>query len=189
MWKNIEGTNYQVSDTGEVRNINTGRILGYDITVCGYRRVTLSVNGKAKKHHVHRLVAKAFIPNPENKPFVDHCNDIPWDNRVENLQWVTSSENNSKEHHRKALSEANTGKRFDEERKERMRAISKSFNWVRKDNPNARKVAEVNISENKSVVWDCIADAAEHHNVSVTCIVNRIKRGTIIKGTVWKYAS
>ena len=61
------------------------------ITKNGYRQVSIF-----KKHYyVHRLVAETFIPNPENKPFIDHINRIKTDNRIENLRWVTSEENNN----------------------------------------------------------------------------------------------
>ena len=56
---------------------------------CGYLRVQVT----GKNYHVHRLVAEAFIPNPENKPEVDHINRNPTDNRVDNLRWSTRSEN------------------------------------------------------------------------------------------------
>ena len=59
----------------------------------GYMQVTLCKNGKQKWFSVHRLLAIAFIPNPQNKPFIDHINGIKHDNRLENLRWVTHQEN------------------------------------------------------------------------------------------------
>tara|TARA_R110000772_G_C13063338_1_gene415531 strand:- start:69 stop:536 length:468 start_codon:yes stop_codon:yes gene_type:complete len=59
----------------------------------GYMRVNLSQNNKPQKFSVHRLLALHFIPNPENKPIIDHINGIKHDNRLENLRWVTQKEN------------------------------------------------------------------------------------------------
>lgn len=64
-----------------------------DYNVLGYRQVKMYSNGKRKSVYVHRLVAEFFIPNPDNKPEVNHKNGIRDDNRIENLEWVTHEEN------------------------------------------------------------------------------------------------
>lgn len=94
-WKIIEQTNgiYEISDTGIVRKIKTGRIIKQRFTEKGYLKVHLMINYKQYKFRVHRLVAQAFIPNPLNKPQVNHINGIKTDNRVENLKWVSNEEN------------------------------------------------------------------------------------------------
>ena len=70
----------------------------------GYHQVYLSQNyGKPKWFRIHRLVAIAFIPNPENKPCVDHINGDKSDNRVSNLRWVTHKENHNQGRKRKAI--------------------------------------------------------------------------------------
>lgn len=83
--------NYSVSDEGQVRNDKTGRIMKLTKHSCGYRTVMLG--RKTSPLYVHRLVAEAFIDNPRNCPQVDHINGDKSDNRVENLRWVTRSEN------------------------------------------------------------------------------------------------
>lgn len=91
MWKLLEFTDnlYSISDNGKVKNNKTGKILTPVKTHNGYFRVGLPY----KLYRIHRLVAEAFIPNPENKHFVNHINGIKTDNRVENLEWVTAKQN------------------------------------------------------------------------------------------------
>ena len=95
-WKKIDGTRYSVSDLGRVRNDNSGRILRQSkVGNKGnqYYGVELCPIGTQR---VHRLVAKAFVPNPDNKPCVDHKDGNRQNNKIANLRWATYSENNSR---------------------------------------------------------------------------------------------
>ena len=106
IWKNVAGFigRYMVSNQGNVKSLPVwikNRFHGYwqPETILksaadswGYRRVALR-NTKLNTKKVHRLVAQAFLPNPDKKPEVNHRNGIKHDNRVENLEWTTPSEN------------------------------------------------------------------------------------------------
>ena len=105
-WKDIEGYEglYQVSNTGKIKSLDRvfpikikGRVLKtFNSAVTkngGYPTVTLSVHGKKRKIMVHRAVAIAFLGESKNKPQVNHINGKKYDNKVENLEWVTPSEN------------------------------------------------------------------------------------------------
>lgn len=93
-WKRIDNyPMYEISDRGEVRNSRTNKILGRRVDKDGYRQVQLYGNGPVVNHKVHRLVAEAFIPREPERDQVNHLNGDKEDNRVENLQWCTRSEN------------------------------------------------------------------------------------------------
>ena len=107
--KKIEGFNdYSITDTGKVLSERAGRFkwLKQAKSKKGYFRLILMKDGKAYPKTVHRIVAQAFIPNPENKPCVDHINGVRTDNRVCNLRWCTNKENCSFPLARKNMSEA-----------------------------------------------------------------------------------
>lgn len=85
-----EHPNYAISNFGEVLNIKKQKFLKQSINSSGYKNVHL--DGKFK--YVHRLLAQAFIDNPENKAIIDHIDNDPLNNNLENLRWATVSENN-----------------------------------------------------------------------------------------------
>ena len=91
IWRDIEGFEelYAVSTKGRVKNIKTNRILIGSYDSNGYRKVT--INGK--NYNIHRLLALAFIPNPDKLPEVDHLDEVKTNNNVSNLRWVSKSEN------------------------------------------------------------------------------------------------
>jgi len=91
-WKVIKGyENYLVSKEGEIYSLTNNRNLKQKFR--SYYSIILCKNGKPKNFQVHRLVAMAFIPNPENKKYVDHIDTNPKNNNAENLRWSTCTEN------------------------------------------------------------------------------------------------
>jgi hypothetical protein len=106
VWKTIEGfENYEISNLGRLKGLEITTKFGctfkkYPERICnywsdkkGYKYYTFVINGKNRHKLIHRLVAKAFILNTDNKPQINHINGIKSDNRVENLEWCTAKEN------------------------------------------------------------------------------------------------
>lgn len=101
VWKDIKYfPNYQVSNLGNVRNKSRGNILKPNpvLKKCGYVawevNITDERDGKQKHGKISRLVATAFLPNPDNLPVVDHIDRNPENNRLDNLRWYSQSDNN-----------------------------------------------------------------------------------------------
>ncbi len=95
VWKDVVGYEglYKVSNTGVVRSMKRHVNLKPGLTKFNYHHVGLYKDGKTKTSRVHRIVGIAFIPNPENKPQINHIDGNKINNHVSNLEWNTASEN------------------------------------------------------------------------------------------------
>ncbi len=135
-WKEIEGTNgkYYVSDNGKVATVRKRKkILTLTLQKSGYLYAMVEINGKQVNKRVNRLVANAFIPNPENLPLVNHVDGCKTNNNADNLQWVSYKENTKhawengltktripSEDERKRISEKLKGRKLSEETKKKI---------------------------------------------------------------------
>ena len=169
-WRVIKDfPNYSVSEFGDIRNNETSKILAWRSSKKGYVQVVLCWHGEHKYKYVHRLVAEAFIPNSLNKPEVNHIDGNKKNNSVNNLEWVTSSEN--KNHLYNVLDSTDLRKRLGMSRKG-------------EKNSGSRKV--VRIEDGK--VYSCITDAARDigvHRMCVSDVCRGVQKTT--KGYHYKY--
>lgn len=143
-WKTItEANNYEVSDEGEVRNKTTKQILKGRLSKSGYYQVNIKINetNKFSNRYIHRLVAQYFIENKENKREVNHKDGNKLNNDAENLEWVTSSEN---QRHRHSIGIKRTSNRhvgmFNSDNK-----LVKNFNSIIEAAAFFNKTSRVNI--------------------------------------------
>ena len=172
IWKDILGYEgiYQVSNLGNVRclvfrnnryciNKIFNKKLAHDKK--GYVRTTLTNNGVTKYFLVHRLVAQAFLDNPNNLPLVNHKDENPTNNNVNNLEWCTAKYN---------FEYSNVAKRLAKYKKKKINQYDLSGNFIKQ--------------------WECMQDIQRYLNISKQCILYACKNKTKnTKGYIWRYAN
>lgn len=183
IWKKIEGfDNYEVSNYGRVKSLarvvncvhnsqsnKVEKILRpqIDNRGNGYKVVVLYQNLMPRRWSVHRLVARAFIPNPENKPQVNHIDFDTRNNMVSNLEWVTAKENI---HHRFRYGSGKTRGNLKEWEKQK---LSKQF---------SKSVFLLNVHTNEKIHFEQRHKAAEFLGTVRSSVSNALKNGNLIKG-------
>lgn len=179
IWKDIDGYEglYQISSYGRVRSVErevvykNGRkhfyksqIIKPHITAWGYLQVGLHCEDNFKNGRIHRLVAEAFIPNPDNLPQVNHKNEDKTDNRVENLEWCTAKYN------------TNYGTA-------RQRMIEKKINSTSRSKQVKQYTLDGQLVKSWESLHECQRNGYNHSHVSRCC------RGIYkqYKGFIWRY--
>lgn len=180
IWKDIKGYEglYQVSNLGRVKSLNRyvkcknnnlrlckGKILSSENNGNGYLIINLSKNGKIKINYIHKLVAEAFIPNPENLPQINHKDECKTNNIWANLEWCSSSYN------------ANYGTRNQKMRNEKIKKYGKKIN-------------QYDLNNNLINTFDSLSLIAEKLNYCPIAISNCCKGKTRTSyGYIWRFTN
>ena len=165
-WRIIEGTTYRISNLGRIQN-SKGKILSPYKNKFGYLNIDLFVNGKKWKCKVHRLVATAFIPNPDNLPMVNHKDEDKANNNITNLEWCDNSYN---------LSYGSRAEKVFQSRKERNRKTAQ------------KQVIQLDLQNNIISNYNSISEASRFTGISCGAIWQSCNQGCITNRLYkWKY--
>lgn len=180
--KGYEGY-YEASSLGRIRTLGNNKfkkrlILRQCLGSWGYYVVNLTINGRSAVKLVHRLIAEAFLDNPENKPFVDHINNNKLDNNVSNLRFVTRIENANNVITKERMKKLQTEERFNKQRKT-LRDRKRTF---------APKTVQL-IGENGKVLkeWDSAHLAGHSTGIHHTLIAYAARNGKKTHNMYFRY--
>lgn len=182
IWKDIPNyeTLYQISNLGNVKSLSYGaknikrsnrqKLLKLSLNNCGYVKVQLYKNGKATEHYVHRLVALAFIPNPNKLPQVNHIDGNKTNNCSENLEWVTASDNQ-----KHAITHG-------------LRCSSPMIGRFGRLHPTSKKILQYDKYNNLIAKWDTLSEASTQLNLSISALSATLhNKQKTCGGFIWKF--
>lgn len=158
IWRDVKGFKdyYMVSNYGRVRSLRNDKILKPIVNYKGYLLVQLSLNGYKKNKRIHRLVAEAFIPNPDSLQEVDHIDNNRQNNFADNLRWATGSENTRN--------------------RDVCRQSTSKYNGVSQDKRTGRFIAHVRFNKKTTYLGSFSEDTKAALAFNKFCIKNRLNR-------------
>lgn len=132
IWEDIEGYKgeYAISNLGRIKSIKNNIVMKPMLATNGYLVACLWHNGKQKKIVIHRLVAQAFVPNPNNYNEVNHIDENKTNNKADNLEWCTHKYNMNYGDIKHKISQGNIGKICPEDRKQQISKQSSNSIWI-----------------------------------------------------------
>ena len=167
VWKDIEGYEglYEVSNLGRVKSLHglSEKIMKNSNGSGGYQKLSLTKNKIPKNFFVHRLVAQAFIPNPESKPEVNHIDEDKTNNRVDNLEWMTHIENSM------------FGTRNERSSVNRL------------GNPKTGRRIKAKFSNGEEKIYGTIREASRQLGLENTSVGNHCRNKKIFRGIYFEY--
>lgn len=174
---------YEISSNGEIYSLTKRVILRTHIGCHGYAEVRMKKNGKVKHKTIHRLLALNFIPNPLNKPCIDHIDGNKLNNSLDNLRWCSHKENSNNPHCLKLFSES-AARAWKNGRK-------MSEDAIRKRNESHYKPINQYSRDGKFIkTWRSIKDAAislNLHATSISSVCRGNTRSKTVGGYIFKY--
>lgn len=171
-WKRIENYLYEINKFGQIKSLKRNIILKQRTNTHGYKIVNLYCGeGRYKTMQVHRLIGIAFISNPLNKPCINHINGKKTDNRVENIEWCTYSENSQHSY-------------------DKLGRVGVWTGLFGKNHHRSKKVNQYDLNNNFIKTWDCMMDVERELGLAcgnLTKVCKKEKWHKTLGGFKWKY--